>query len=60
MFLKENKALKKFAINCKYKINETTSIGGAFLWDRTKEGWEYWNSLAMNYDQFKDKLLKEL
>lgn len=60
MFLKENKALKKFAINCKYRIGRTTSIGGSFLWDRTNEGWEYWSSLAFDYEQFEEKLLKEL
>lgn len=30
MFLKENKALKKFAINCRYNINLSGTISGAF------------------------------
>lgn len=60
MFLKEHKALKKFSINCKYRINHTTSIGGAFRWDRTDEGYEYWYYLAYGYNLFKNELLKEL
>lgn len=60
MFLKEHKALRKFSINCRYNIKFTDSIGGAFQWDRTKEGSAYWYNLVTEYALFKINLLKEL
>jgi len=60
MFLKEHKVLRKFSINCRYNIEFVDSIGGAFRWDKTKEGYIYWSNLTSEYASFKINLLKEL
>ncbi len=59
LFLKENKALKRFGHNCRWKFTDD-SIGGAFLWDATKERSIFWGNLADKYDKFKTDLNNEL
>lgn len=59
-FLKENKALKKFAINCKFNNRTCNTIGGAFIWASTKEGQYYWEQLSIEYDLYEKELLNEL
>lgn len=59
LFLKENKALKKFGHNCKWRFIDD-SIGGAFLWEITKEGPIYWSNLVDKYAKFKIDLNNEL
>ena len=60
MFLKENKALKKFAINCRYNISLSDTISGAFQWDTTKEGFIYWHNLYTKYNRFEIEIKNEL
>lgn len=59
-FLKEHKALKKFAINCKFNNRDCNTIGGAFIWSTTKEGQRYWEQLSTEYDLYEKELLNEL
>lgn len=49
-FLKENKALKKFAINfgCSNEYNRE-SIGNAFTWRTSFEGISYWRDLNTKF-----------
>lgn len=59
-FLKENKALKKFAINfgCHNKyIGE--DVFTAFIWRYTYEGNGYWANLNSKFILFKQKTLEK-
>ena len=59
-FLKENKALKKFAVNfgCSNEYNGE-SIGNAFTWRISFEGDSYWSKLYDRYIFKKQELIKK-
>lgn len=59
LFLKEKKALKVFAKNCKYETYPKC-IMTAFSWDKTREGVVFWSKLSVELGKYNDKLLEEL
>jgi len=58
-FLKEKNVYKEFLFNCKNdKINRNDkkqrffcNISKAFMWEKTKEGHEFWYKLAKEFDE---------
>lgn len=63
-FLKENKALKKFAINFRhsfryYKKYEGESIENAFNWGRSFEGFYYWEMLSGRFFLKKREIIEK-
>lgn len=59
-FLKENKALKKFAINfgCSNEY-KGESIGNAFTWRTSFEGDRYWSKLHNRYCLKKQEIIEK-
>lgn len=61
-FLKKHGALRKFKVNIKvYRPGESDiswyigNIGGAFIWENSAEGHEYWSNLSSLWEEYKKK-----
>lgn len=68
-FLRENKCKRKYYRNCKndpyqddlavMELNFTSSfITGAFIWDVTPEGYEYWLDICEKWETYHNKHLR--
>ena len=59
LFLKERKALKIFAKNCRYE-KIPVDIMSAFSWDKTIEKADFWARLSFEFGNYRYNLRKEL
>ena len=58
-FLRKHGALRNFKYALKYtrdipcEVEECDDISGGFVWDKSREGHEYWSKLSNLYDNDK-------